>query len=169
MPVRNSLKNGGIYHIYNRGINKCEIFHDHRGYSYFISLLDHCRQYATPLSTFHKSKNKPPKLEITDIPIDIHAYCIMPNHFHLLLQQRINDGISAYISRVCNGYTKGYNIRFERTGPLWEGRFKAKEIGDDSSYLQVIRYIHLNPVVSNRTKCINPLEYRYSSYADTVK
>lgn len=176
---RDQLENGEIYHLFNRGINRQTIFPDEEAFSYFIHLLDHCKRFITPL-THHRKKaelqgeetlrlcpsddeGKPPRFRV---PVELHAYVIMPNHFHLLVRQLVEGGISWYINRVCNAYTRSYNHRFKRTGPLWEKRFCAKVVDDESSYLQLIRYIHINPFKTSPPLANDLREYRYSSYLE---
>jgi len=177
---RDELVTGEIYHVFNRGINRQTIFHDDEGYTYFLSLIDHCRKFLMPLSTHHRrsdfftenafrlDQNKPPRFAGPDVPVEIHAYCLMPNHIHLLLRQINENGISWFLQRVCDSYTKAYNKKYRRSGTLWEGRFKAKTINDDYSYLQIMRYIHLNPVRSSKTAIKKLEEYPYSSYHEAI-
>lgn len=178
---RDQLETGEIYHVFNRGVNRKTVFPDHQTRTYFIRLLGHCKKYITPL-TQHSQKAKVHGEEVFRLsdpdddskplrfrkPVGMHAYMVMPNHFHLLLQQLVDGGISWYINRICNAYTRSFNQRFKRRGPLWERRFSAKLVGDESSYLQVIRYIHLNPLNSHNFKFKDPAEYPYSSYLDTI-
>ena len=93
----------------------------------------------------------------------------MPNHFHLMLEQTVDGGISHYMGRVLKSFTHIYNKEFNRRGTLWESKFKSKVILNDFYYLQCIRYIHLNPLISSKLD-INVLEdYLYSSYLDVIK
>lgn len=102
------------------------------------------------------------------VPVRVHAFVVMPNHFHLILEQLVDGGVTRYVGRVLNSLTKGYNKVQQRIGPLWQSRFKAKWIGDDESYLQVMRYVHLNPVRSSMLSVDDPASYRYSSYCAAV-
>lgn len=187
-------ENGGIYHVYNRGVNKQTVFTDKDCFTYFLKLLNHAQRFNTA-PTHHSQKvaaygvdsflllDNSADLNLRDlenrghgngsalkksIPIKLHAYCLMPNHFHFLLEQLVDGGISFYVRRVLTSYSKTFNSRFNRTGPLWEGRFKAKQIEDDYSYLQVIRYIHLNPFHSGKTQVEDLSAYPYSSYHEAV-
>lgn len=100
----------------------------------------------------------------TEKLVDIICYCLMPNHFHLLLKQVAENGISKFISQISNSYTKFFNTKNKRIGPLLQGAFKAVLIENDEQLLHVSRYIHLNPVVSG---IVNTLEkYPWSSYQE---
>ena len=93
--------------------------------------------------------------------VDILCYCLMDNHFHLLIRENIEKGTSVYMQRVLNSYAKFFNLSQRRSGPLFIRPFKAVLIDGDDYFLHVSRYIHLNPYVAHMIK--NPLEYRWSS------
>ena len=80
--------------------------------------------------------------------VEILCYCLMPNHFHFLLRQLKERGITRFMTRFTDSYAKYFNTKHKRNGPLFQGRFKAVRIEDDNQLLHVSRYIHLNPVVS---------------------
>lgn len=92
----------------------------------------------------------------------------MPNHFHLLLKPKDPAAVSAFVSDIKNSYTRFFNLKYKRSGTLFQGRFKAKKIANEASLLQVSRYIHLNPLVSSKTnpnrELKRPQDYPYSSY-----
>lgn len=176
------LRTEQIYHVFNRGVDGKIVFPDEGAFGYFTSLLEHCKRFSTSLSQHaelvkshgeekyrlvNPSEN-PRGLQQGLTPVKLHAYSLMPTHFHLLVEQLITDGISEYVGRVCNSFTKAFNERFKRIGPLWQGKFKAKLISDDASYLQVIRYIHINPLYSSRLKVGNLRNYRFSSYLEAI-
>lgn len=101
--------------------------------------------------------------------VSIFAYCLMPNHFHFLVKQLTTSGISDFLSDITNSYTKYFNTKYDRSGYLFQGNFKAKEITDENSLLQVSRYIHLNPVKSMKANWQMELEsYPYSSYKNWI-
>ncbi|MFH1281337.1 MAG: transposase, partial [Candidatus Omnitrophota bacterium] len=100
--------------------------------------------------------NDKPKL------VDIVAYCFMPTHIHLILKQLEEDGISCFMSNVLNSYTRYFNTKHKRKGPLWEGRFKSKLVETDEQLLHLSRYVHLNPVTAFLTD--KPEAWQYSSY-----
>jgi len=102
--------------------------------------------------------------------VEIVAYCLMPNHFHLLLKQLKNDGIKQFISNITNSYTKYFNTKRKRSGPIFQGRFKAVRIETGEQLLHVSRYIHLNPYSSYLIRQINELlNYPYSSLPEYLQ
>ncbi len=137
---------GEYYHIYNRGTDKREVFLDYSDYFRFIALLYICNN-TERVDLFEK-----PSLEkIFEIPrkkilINIGVYCLMPNHFHLLIKEKVNNGISMFMKKLCTAYAMYFNKKNERSGNLFQGRFKA-ELADTDRYLNYLfAYIHLNPV-----------------------
>ena len=98
--------------------------------------------------------------------IDIISFCLMPNHFHFLLRQSRDDGITEFASKLSNSYTKYYNLKNERIGPLLQGDFKAVHVETNEQLLHLTRYIHLNPLVGYVTKDLET--YRWSSYREYV-
>jgi len=136
------------YHIYNRGTDKRHIFLEKADYFRFL----------IGLQGFNGPKNKADRLicmyhplieakprPSTDVWVGIVCYCLMPNHFHLLLQQLQDDGISKYMHRLGTGYTAYFNLKYKRTGALFQGVFKAKHAATEEYVLHLSRYIHLNP------------------------
>ncbi len=110
--------------------------------------------------------------------VDIVAYCLMPNHFHLLVREKAEGGISIFMKKISTAYSMYFNSKNDRSGALFEGRFKAKHINNDEYLRYLISYIHLNPVKlieskwkEEKIKDVNKAskylkEYRYSSYQD---
>ena len=88
----------------------------------------------------------------------------MPNHFHFLLRQKTDDGLSKFVGDLLNSYTKYFNIKNDRVGPLFQGRFRAVLIDNDEQLVHVSRYIHLNPLIANLVSDIE--SYPWSSYRD---
>lgn len=126
MPYRDPIfYSGGYYHVYSRGSEKRIIFLDKADKKRFLERLE----------------------EYKDLHyVKIIAYCLMPNHYHLLIQQNSDEPISKFISRLNLAYAMYFNKRYERVGPLFQGRFKAKHVGTDEYLLHLSRYIHLNPL-----------------------
>jgi len=122
-----------------RGINREPIFHDDEDRCHFLNLLIHAR--------------------LPDA-FDLYAYCLMVNHVHLLICEQ-SDDISRTMKRINSRYASWYNTKYDRIGPLFQGRFKSLNIEDDCYLLSVLRYIHLNPVKANLTE--SPEDYAWSS------
>lgn len=99
--------------------------------------------------------------------VDIVCYCLMPNHFHFLVRQKKDKGITEFISKLSNSYTKYFNIKYSRVGPLLQGEFKAVHVENDAQLLHLSRYIHLNPLVNYITKDLNL--YKWSSYQEYIR
>src|SRR3972149_10552818 len=158
--------NGQYYHIYNRGVEKRVIFEKQWDYSRLIKTIKYYQLLGPKpkLSRFLMGSIFKPD---TDKKIvDIICYCLMPNHFHFLLRQVQDGGISEFVSKFSNSYTKYYNVKYKRVGPLLQGEFKAVLIESDEQLIHVSRYIHLNPIASFLIKDLN--EYRWSSYKEYI-
>ena len=133
---------GGFYHIYNRGLNKEPVFLNPRDYEKLLEKLSGV---------------------LTQGDWVIYAYCLMPNHFHLLVEEK-EMAIAKLMGRVFTSYGVYFNKKYKRQGPVFADRFKSKLIQKDSYFMQVSRYIHLNPVEAHLVD--NPLKYPYSSLAE---
>lgn len=167
MPYRTSpFVDNFFYHIYNRGVEKRRIFNNPSDYQRFLKMI-YYYQFSGPkpsFSTYMRRKvkdfSKNPKI------VEIVAYCLMPNHFHLLIKQLRENGVSEFIGKLSNGYTKYYNIKYGRIGPLLQGVFKAKIMETNEHMLHISRYIHLNPYVAGLVESLNT--YPYSSYQEYI-
>ncbi len=152
MPSRNANKiqvPESYYHVYVRGNNKQIIFANQLDFHYFINLFE---RYLSNKES-HNSDNYlyPNYLG----KIRLIAYCMMPNHFHLLVYQVDTPYLEKFMRSLMTSYGKYFNLKYKRTGPIFESRYKAVRI-DNESYLQHIsRYIHLNPKLWQ--------DYKYSS------
>lgn len=96
--------------------------------------------------------------------VNIICYCLMPNHFHFLLKQEGEGGVTEFISKLTNSYTKYFNIKNRRVGPLFQGEFKAVRVETDEQLVHLSRYIHLNPIADYISKDLD--SYRWSSYSE---
>lgn len=170
MPRKNSLKTyveGGYYHIYNRGVEKRNIFLDERDSKVFLHFL---KTYLSPLPTEENLPQRKLKIGVTPKTvyklINLLAYCLMPNHFHLLVKQEARDGISQLMNRIGTNYGMYFNKRYERVGPLFQGVYKAVLIDSESQFLHLSRYIHLNPYEVEGRDFERLVDYPYSSYGD---
>ena len=105
-------------------------------------------------------------LDTTKKIVDIISYCLMPNHFHFLLRQTRKIGITEFVSKLSNSFTKYLNIKNNRIGPLLQGDFKAVHVETNEQLIHLSRYIHLNPLVGYVTKDLD--NYRWSSYLEYI-
>ncbi|RJQ37005.1 hypothetical protein C4559_04760 [Candidatus Microgenomates bacterium] len=164
MPSRKvPFVNGECYHIFNRGVAKIPIFDNSRDYQHFIKTMIYY-QIEGPKPRFSICTLKGLELNHNKKIINILGYCLMPNHFHLLIQQIRENGITEFMSKLSNSYTKYFNIKNRRIGPLLQGEFKSVYIEKDEQLIHLLRYIHLNPLVGYKTK--NLEEYPWSSYLE---
>lgn len=170
MPSRNIIRQfteNGVYHVYNRGVEKRDIFLDDQDYAVFLHLLKYYLspidpKEVHPLMEFQNfAVIKPKPLSNIEKEVNLIAYCLMPNHFHLLIQQISIDGITKLLRRVSTTYAMYFNKRYKRVGYLFQGPYKAKLVENDSYLLHLSRYIHLNPSELIRR---NLIDYPYSSY-----
>jgi len=141
MPGRNIIKifePQSFYHIYNRGINKGEIFLADVDYTHFEWL---CERSLCPKPVKDKKGRDHAWLRSR---VEVNAYCLMPNHFHLLCYQQTVDGITLLMRSVCTAYTMYFNKKYKRRGPLFENCYRAVPILRDAQLLHISRYIHLN-------------------------
>lgn len=154
--------NGQYYHLYNRGSEKRSLFENRRDYQRLIKTLKYY-QLEGPKPKFSRFPSLTiQKLDSSKKMVEIIAYCLMPNHFHLLIKQVRENGITEFMSKVTNSYTKFYNTKYDRVGALLQGMFKAVIIESDEQLIHVSRYIHLNPTSSFLVKSID--QYEWSSY-----
>lgn len=179
MPGRKfPLVTNQIYHVFNRGVAHQPTFIDKRDYLRAIDSMAYYQsarpslKYAKFLKLaiedrkkiWEQFKNSDDKL------VKIICYCFMPNHFHFLLKQLIDGGISKFLSNFTNSYTRYFNTKNEREGPLFTGKFKSVRIETDEQLLHTSRYIHLNPYTSHVVGKIENLEtYPYSSFPEYLK
>lgn len=169
---------GEFYHIYSRGVDKRSIFQDLQDHQHFIDLLFVCNG-EMPYVARDASIDIFSDERGTTI-VDIGSYCLMPNHFHILVREKIENGTSMFMQKLLTAYAGYFNKKYKRTGALFESRFKAKHANTDEYLKYLFGYIHLNPV-----KLIEPLwkekgiqnmpqakdfldKYQYSSYLDFV-
>lgn len=171
---------GEFYHIYNRGVDKRKIFLSQADYRRFLTLLFACNriQQVNLREQGDKLADAIATAEKSDTLASIGAYCLMPNHFHMILQEKTEGGISRFMQKLQTAYTMYFNERNKRSGSLFQGTFKARHTDDDTYLKYLISYIHLNPVkiieptwketgIQNRVAAENFLEnYHHSSYLD---
>ena len=138
------LEEDQIYHIYNRGVNKGKIFFSENGYDFFVyKMAFHFRETSSVI-----------------------AYCLMPNHFHILVQVKKSEFVRKSLQPFLIAYTLSVNKDQGRIGPLFQGRYQANLINDDAYLLDCVKYIHLNPVKGGLVK--TPKAWKYSSYHEFI-
>lgn len=179
MPARNQVKiyvENGYYHAYNRGVEKRVIFLDDQDYRVFLSFL---KSYLSPppstllthpieeVTGLHPVRVRPLKSFFGEVTL--LAYCLMPNHFHLLLWQSGVDRMAKFIQALCTSYSMYFNKKYKRVGSLFQGTYKAASVDKDEYLLHLSRYIHLNPLELTGLHPVNVFEYPYSSYTYYLK
>lgn len=174
MPAKNIIKvylENSFYHIYNRSIEKILIFKDNQDYTVFLHFL---KRYLSPPPENPNMIVPRWKSDIFD-KIQLIAYCLMPNHFHLLVKQSSLNAIVSFMRSLANSYVHYFNKRYGRNGPLFQGNYKAVIVETEPYLLHLSRYIHLNPYELNfsnevgprtRSNLTNLENYPYSSYED---
>jgi len=135
----------GIYHVMLRGINKQTVFLDDEDNQKFLQTLEDCKK----ISGF-----------------ELYAYCLMGNHIHLLLKI-VTEELEQIFKRIGARYVYWYNNKYERSGHLFQGRYKSEAVEDDSYFAMVLRYIHQNPIKAGLCKSLT--EYQWSSYNEYMQ
>lgn len=172
MPARNRVKTyvkDGYYHIYNRGVAKLPIFLDSQDFQIFLKYLSVALSpEKANIVTFNlrgqsfKAVARPIKNYQREI--DLLAFCLIPNHFHLLVKQCTKNSMESFIRSIITRYAQYFNKKYDRVGPVFQGRYKAALIENDRYLLHLSRYIHLNPFEYTKD-----LTKAYSSYADYLR
>lgn len=167
---------GEYYHIYNRGNDKQSIFLEDRDWIRFLFLVLYFQSpvvfynISRPVANFvrHRVFNIP-RNEFEKIvknrTIELVGFALMPNHFHLIVHEFKKGGISQYMQRVLNAYTKYFNVKYKKTGHLFQGPFRSVHIEDNEQLLHLSAYIHRNPREIKQWKN-KELQYPWSSYQD---
>lgn len=189
MSIRKTnLVPGEIYHIYNRGVDKRNIFLDESDkYRFVHDLFEfNDKNPAKNLTIYLKNNaNKEvglPKLKggSREMMVEILAYCLMDNHFHLMVRQKTENGITEFMRKLGTGYTNYFNKKYDRSGSLFQGKFKSVNLNNNAHFLYLPIYIHLNPLdfnfsewregkIKNYKKAVDFLEnYKWSSYIDYI-
>lgn len=171
---------GEYYHLYNRGTEKRLIFRNNKDRDRFLASLYTSNSKSPVHISNHDALTLRQLLTLTrDTPlVEICAYCLMPNHFHLIVREKQQGGISRFMQKLITGYTMYFNLINERTGSLFQGKFKAEHIDNDRYLKYLIAYVHLNPVsiiepkwkengIVDRIRAAHYLDsYQYSSFLD---
>jgi putative transposase len=171
-----------LYHALNRGVDKRVIFLDDQDRARFVHDMYEFNDTRLASNT-HRERDMLGFVNRTsgrDMIVDIHGWCVMGNHYHLLLSEQVENGISLFLRKLNVGYANYFNERYKRVGTLFQGRTKKIRINSDAYFLHILHYIHLNPLdflkgaeswraleIDNTKKALRHLEqYRWSSYLD---
>lgn len=188
MPARYSLKEfypETFYHVYNRGVEKRDIILDDQDAGVLLSYIktyllpkdeEKLRLLIVNPETHWKTKEESLRLlrlnNFSD-KIQLIAFCIMKNHFHMILWQQSEDSIDQFMNSLWTRYTMYFNKKYKRVGPLFQGVYKAVQVSTDEQLLHLSRYIHLNPIAKRHFR--NPASkgdalrgYFLSSYLDFI-
>lgn len=167
MPRKNSIKvyvENGYYHIYNRGVEKRKIFLDEEDFKVFLSFLKTYlspkdeknlrEQLMNPNLGYKERRKIERELSLNNFygKIKLLVFCLMPNHFHLLIKQKNSEMIGQFMNSLCTRYTLYLNKKYKRTGHLFEGIYKAVLVKSDAQLLQLSRYIHKQSLSINMYK-----------------
>ena len=163
-----------IYHVTNKSIEGYVIFNNKVEYLRMKELIRYYQLENPPVrysyfvawqkdeNEFVNKNDRQNKKKL----VQIIAYCLMPTHIHLVLQQLRKNGISIYMNKVLNSYTHYFNTKHRRKGPLWTGRFKRVLVETDEQLIHLTRYIHLNPVTAHLVD--KPEDWPFSSYHEYI-
>ncbi len=132
------------YHIYNRGAHKAPIFLDNVDYLRFLQLL-YVMNSEKPVRFYNLNLSTIFLLDRGETLVNIISYCLMPNHFHIAIQEKSAKGVHSFLHKLCTGYAMYYNKKYDHSGTIFQGSCKSKHVGDDDYFRYLIQYIHLNP------------------------
>jgi putative transposase len=149
MPGKNVVKQyipDTFYHLYNHAVGKELLFNDKKDYTVFLTILKkYLSAHRNPINLMQLNVNKKSLIK----ELSLVCYCLMPNHYHLLVKQTSSDAITKIIRRVCTSYVLYFNEKYKRVGTLFVGKYKAVLVKTDTQLLHLSRYIHLNPQIAN--------------------
>jgi len=141
MPRRPRIDLAGFHHIINRGVNRSDIFLQDEDYDIFLQIVcKACRNYR----------------------VIVHDYCIMSNHFHLLVETEL-ENLSGFMKHINSNYAIYFNKKYKRSGHLWQGRFYSRYITSEEYFYTIIRYIEQNPVEAGIVNDIKEYPYTLAS------
>ncbi|MEA3306520.1 MAG: transposase [Elusimicrobiota bacterium] len=169
MPYRNILAVNSVYHVFTKSIAGYKIFNSEVDYKRIIGTIAFYNQDdpESKFSVFWDKNNDEGKgFDIRGGLAKLIAYCIMPTHIHLVLSPLKEDCVSKFMNRVLKSYSKYFNVKHNRKGPLWEGRFKSVLVNTDEQLQHLTRYVHLNPVTSYLVD--KPDDWEASSYKEYI-
>ena len=172
-----ALTTGEVYHVFNKSIAGYEIFNYEEDFLRMKQMFLYYCLERTPMQfsnflnldrvkIYGFNKNIQELNESNHNLVQIIAYCIMPTHFHLAVKQLIDKGITKFMGNTLNSYSRYFNLKQKRKGPLWVGPFKNVRVQSDEQLLHLTRYIHLNPVTASIVN--DPGEWSASSYGEYI-
>ena len=150
-----------IHHAFNRGNDKMDIFRDDEDYHFFLYRLE---EALYPSGESRGVKGRHMRRALPANSFSLIAFCLMPNHFHLLILQKTDLSISALMLKVLTGYSKYFNKKYNRVGSLFQDQYKTTYVQDNTQLLHTSAYIHNNPLTDGLT--ISPETYPYSSFCE---
>jgi putative transposase len=184
-----SFENNQIYHIFNRGVEKRSIFLEDNDYLRFIHDLFELNDKNKVNNVLHRfskgnNKNADKRMEVRptyilkrqprELMVEILAFTLMPNHFHLILKQKTDNGIAKFMQKLGTGYAMYFNNKNNRVGGLFQGKFKAVLVDNDEYLIHLLNYIHFNPldlIYGGRTSLYSAeklMSYRWGSFLDYI-
>ena len=152
---KHTFTTGEYYHVYNRGVDKRDIFKDEEDLVRFIESINIFNEIEVFRGVFkrnlhkHTSPNLGHRMSQKPKLVTIVSYCILPNHFHFILKQDCDGGVSKFMQKFGNGYTKYFNTKNKRTGPLFGGKFKSKYVDNNVYLLRLFAYVNYNYKIHN--------------------
>jgi len=183
MDRKTPFAKGEYYHIYSRGVEKRKIFLNTKEYNRFVALL-YVMNQNVPFRMDNFLRNNPNNLKNIfkekreKALVSILGYCLMPNHFHLILYEHTEGGISKFMGKLLTAYSMYFNTKYERSGPLFTHPFRSEHLSNEGQYMYIFSYLHLNPLsilnrkwkedgIKNKKEAEEFLEkYQFSSYLD---
>jgi putative transposase len=167
---KQEIVTNNVYHILNKSIEKFIIFNTDYDYARMIELIKYYQFANVPVKySYLMSRSIEEQINIksyikdkNEKLVNIISYCLMPTHFHMTLQQFVDGGISKFVNLIQSSYSKYFNIKHDRKGPLWQGYYKNVLVSSDKQLLHLTRYHHLNPVSAGLID--KPEDWEYSSY-----
>jgi len=177
MRRKTSLSDGEIYHIFSRSIANFKIFNNDDDYVRMLYLIKYFQinNPPTKFSYFIELKQVQQfgffnyfdsiAKDQANI-VQIVAYCLMPTHLHLILKQLSSAGISEFMGNALNGYSRYFNTKYKRKGPLWESKFQNVKVENDEQLIHLTRYLHSNPMTAHLVE--RPQDWQYSSYKEYI-
>ncbi len=164
------LINDGVYHVFTKSIAEYKVFNSREDFLRIQQIMKYYQMDKPRVSFSRVIKDQSMcNSEISSSQekiVAIIVYCIMPTHVHFILRQLKENGISVFMNNMLNSYTKYFNIKHNRKGPLWESRFKRVLVMADEYLLHLTRYIHLNPVTAYLVN--KPEHWEFSSYQEYI-